>query len=191
AFVPEAHRALAYADIELPLGHGERMMKPVVEGRALQALELQPGDEVLEIGTGSGFMAACLGRLPRGGVSIERHAGFVDAARARLQAQGIVNVAVEVADAMAWDTDRRFDAVCVTGAVAAVPSRFLQWLRPGGRMFVVRGNPPVMDAALLRRDDDGIRTESLFETDLPYLAGAAPVPAFVFCYPRNPHAPPP
>lgn len=180
AFVPEAHRALAYADIELPLGHGERMMKPVVEGRALQALELEPGDEVLEIGTGGGFLAACLGRLARDVVSIERHADFVDLARARLQAQGIANVAVEVADAMTWDTDRRFDAICVTGAVAAVPSRFLQWLRPGGRMFVVRGNPPVMDAALLRQEVNGIRSESLFETELPYLVGAAPVPAFVF-----------
>jgi protein-L-isoaspartate(D-aspartate) O-methyltransferase len=180
AFVPETHRALAYADIELPLGHGERMMKPVVEGRALQALELEAGDEVLEIGTGSGFLSACLGMLARDVVSIERHAGFVDLARARLQAQGIANVAVEVADAMTWNTDRRFDAICVTGAVAAVPSRFLQWLRPGGRMFVVRGNPPVLDAALLRQDVNGIRTESLFETDLPYLVGAAPVPAFVF-----------
>lgn len=180
AFVPEAHRALAYADIELPLGHGERMMKPVVEGRALQALEPQPGDEVLEIGTGSGFLAACLGMLARDVVSLEQHADFVDAARARLQAQGIANVSVEVADALAWNTDRRFDAICVTGAVAAVPSRFLQWLRPGGRMFVVRGIPPAMDAALLRHDVNGIRTESLFETDIPYLAGAAPVPAFVF-----------
>jgi protein-L-isoaspartate(D-aspartate) O-methyltransferase len=180
AFVPETHRALAYADIELPLGHGERMMKPVVEGRALQALELEAGDEVLEIGTGSGFLSACLGRLARDVVSLERHAGFVDLARARLQAQGIANVGVEVADAMTWNTDRRFDAICVTGAVAAVPSRFLQWLRPGGRMFVVRGNPPVLDAALLRQDVNGIRTESLFETDIPYLVGAAPVPAFVF-----------
>jgi protein-L-isoaspartate(D-aspartate) O-methyltransferase len=180
AFVPETHRALAYADIELPLGHGERMMKPVVEGRALQALELEAGDEVLEIGTGSGFLSACLGMLARDVVSLERHADFVDLARARLQAQGIANVAVEVADAMTWDTDRRFDAICVTGAVAAVPSRFLQWLRPGGRMFVVRGNPPVLDAALLRQDVNGIRTESLFETDIPYLVGAAPVPAFVF-----------
>jgi protein-L-isoaspartate(D-aspartate) O-methyltransferase len=180
AFVPETHRALAYADIELPLGHGERMMKPVVEGRALQALELEAGDEVLEIGTGSGFLSACLGMLARDVVSIERHAGFVDLARARLQAQGIANVGVEVADAMTWNTDRRFDAICVTGAVAAVPSRFLQWLRPGGRMFVVRGNPPVLDAALLRQDVNGIRTESLFETDIPYLVGAAPVPAFVF-----------
>jgi len=179
AFVPETHRALAYADIELPLGHGERMMKPVVEGRALQALDLQPGDEVLEIGTGSGFLAACLGMLARDVVSIDRHADFVDLARERLQAQGIANVAVEAADAMTWDTDRRFDAVCVTGAVAAVPSRFLQWLRPGGRMFVVRGNPPVMDAVLLHQEANGIRSESLFETEIPYLVGAAPVPAFV------------
>jgi protein-L-isoaspartate(D-aspartate) O-methyltransferase len=81
---------------------------------------------------------------------------------------------------MAWGTDRRFDAIAVTGAVAAVPSQFLQWLRPGGRMFVVRGVPPVMEAALLRQDVNGIRAESLFETDLAYLAGAAPVPAFVF-----------
>jgi protein-L-isoaspartate(D-aspartate) O-methyltransferase len=180
AFVPETHRALAYADSELPLGHGERMMKPVVEGRALQALELDAGDEVLEIGTGSGFLSACLGMLARDVVSLERHPDFVDLARARLQAQGIANVAVEVADAMTWNTERRFDAICVTGAVAAVPSRFLQWLRPGGRMFVVRGNPPVLDAALLRQDVNGIRTESLFETDLTYLVGAAPVPAFVF-----------
>jgi protein-L-isoaspartate(D-aspartate) O-methyltransferase len=156
------------------------MMKPVVEGRALQALELDPGDEVLEIGTGSGFLSACLGMLARDVVSLERHPDFVDLARARLQAQGIANVAVEVADAMTWNTERRFDAICVTGAVAAVPSRFLQWLRPGGRMFVVRGNPPVLDAALLRQDVNGIRTESLFETDLTYLVGAAPVPAFVF-----------
>ncbi|HVI58110.1 MAG TPA: protein-L-isoaspartate O-methyltransferase [Luteimonas sp.] len=180
AFVPESHRALAYADIELPIGHGERMMKPVVEGRLLQALGLDGDEEVLEIGTGSGFLAACLGRLARDVVSLERRADFVDAARLRLQAQGIANVAVEVADALAWDTDRRFDAIAVTGAVAAVPSQFLQWLRPGGRMFVVRGTPPVMDAALLRQDAGGIRAESLFETDLPYLVGAAPVPAFVF-----------
>ncbi|MDN5782117.1 MAG: protein-L-isoaspartate O-methyltransferase, partial [Luteimonas sp.] len=180
AFVAETHRPLAYADIELPLGHGERMMKPVVEGRTLQALELDAGDEVLEIGTGSGFLSACLGMLARDVVSLERHPDFVELARARLQSQGIANVAVEVADVMAWNTDRRFDAICVTGAVAAVPSRFLQWLRPGGRMFVIRGNPPVLDAALLRQDVNGIRSESLFETDLPYLVGAAPVPAFVF-----------
>ena len=180
AFVGEAHRALAYADIELPIGHGERMMKPVVEGRVLQALELDASDEVLEIGTGSGFLSACLGRLAREVVSLERHADLADAARARLQAQGIANVAIEATDAFSWRNDRRFDAICVTGAVAAIPSQFLQWLRPGGRMFVVQGRSPVMDAVLLRQDVNGMRTESLFETDIAYLAGAAPVPAFVF-----------
>lgn len=180
AFVGDSYRALAYADIELPIGHGERMMKPVLEGRTLQALALDPGDEVLEIGTGSGFLAACLGRLARDVVSLERHADFVDAARARLQAQGIANVAVETADAFAWDSDRRFDAICVTGAVATLPSRFLQWLRPGGRLFVVQGRSPVMSAVLVHNEPGGMRTESLFETDLAYLAGAAPVPAFDF-----------
>jgi len=180
AFVGEPHRALAYADIELPIGHGERMMKPVLEGRALQALELDPGDEVLEIGTGSGFLSACLGRLARDVVSLERHADLAEAARARLQLQNIGNVAVETVDAFAWNSDRRFDAICVTGAVADVPSRFLRWLRPGGRMFVVQGRSPAMDAMLLRQDVNGTRTESLFETDLAYLAGAAPVPAFLF-----------
>src|SRR3546814_2565973 len=111
---------------------------------------------------------------------IDRHADFVDLARTRLQAQGSANVAVEVADAMTWNTDRRFDAICVTGAVAAVPSRFLQCLRPGGRMFVVRGNPPVMDAALLHPDVNGIRSDSFFETEIPSRVGPAPVPAFVF-----------
>lgn len=180
AFVPAAHRALAYVDIEIPLGFGEAMMKPVVEGRALQALALAEGDDVLEIGTGSGFLAACLGRLARDVVSLERHADLADAARARLLAHAIGNVRIEHVDAFAWDSERRFDAICVTGAVDTVPSRFVQWLRPGGRMFVVHGRAPAMQASLLRAEVNGTRSESLFETDLAYLAGAAPVPEFQF-----------
>ena len=179
AFVPPAHRALAYTDLEIPLGHGEAMMKPVVEGRMLQSLELTPGDEVLEIGTGSGFTAACLGRLAREVVSLELHPDLADAARERLAAQGLDgNVRVETADAFAWDSSRRFDAVCVTGAVDAIPTRFLEWLRPGGRLFVVQGRAPVMDAVLVRNEAGGRRIQSLFETELRYLAGAAPVPTF-------------
>jgi protein-L-isoaspartate(D-aspartate) O-methyltransferase len=179
-FVPEAHRALAYADIEIPLGHGERMMKPVVEGRALQALSLSPTDEVLEIGGGSGFLSACLGRLARDVVSLELHADLAAAAGHRLRQHGLANVHVECADAFAWTTERRFDAICVTGAVDAVPARFLEWLRPDGRMFVVRGRAPAMEAVLVHADVNGGRTESLFETDLAYLVGAAPVPTFQF-----------
>ncbi|MCD9029698.1 protein-L-isoaspartate O-methyltransferase [Luteimonas sp. BDR2-5] len=180
-FVNEAHRALAYADLELPIGHGETMLKPVVEGRALQALALSPGDEVLEIGTGSGYLAACLGNLARDVVSLERHADLAEAAQDRLVTQAISNVQVIAADAFAWETERRFDAICVGGAVDTIPARFLQWLRPGGRMFIVRGREPAMEAVLVHREGDDVnapRIESLFETGLAYLAGAAPVPQF-------------
>lgn len=180
AFVPEIHRTLAYADIALPLGHGEQMMKPVVEGRALQALLPQPEEAVLEIGTGSGYLAACLGTLAREVVTIDRHADFVDAARARLQAQGITNVRVGTADAFTWNPGRQFDAICVSGAVDTIPSRFGAWLRPGGRMFIVRGRVPAMEAVLVHNDVNDHRIESLFETELPYLVGAAPPPEFKF-----------
>jgi protein-L-isoaspartate(D-aspartate) O-methyltransferase len=182
AFVAESHRALAYADLQLPIGHGEVMLKPVVEARVLQALALRPGDSVLEIGTGSGWFAACLGALAGEVLSLERHADFVDAARARLDAAGLGgNVALEAADALAWDTDRRFDAVCVTGAVAELPERFLRWLKPGGRLFAVRGRAPAMEAVLVRQGGDAVnapRIESLFETEIPYIAGAEPAPTF-------------
>jgi protein-L-isoaspartate(D-aspartate) O-methyltransferase len=182
-FVPAAHRNLAYADLALPLAHDEEMMKPVVEGRALQALELAPGDDVLEIGTGSGFLTACLGRLAREVVSLEIHADLAEAARARLAAHGIGNASVITADAFAHQSQRRFAAICVTGAVASIPPHFLEWLQPDGRMFVVRGRSPAMEAVLLRNQSGTPRIESpalqsLFETDLPYLAGAAPAATF-------------
>lgn len=179
-FVAEAHRALAYADLALPIGHGEMMMKPVLEGRTLQALSIEPGEDVLEIGTGSGYLSACLGSLARDVLSLELHAGLADSARDRLQAIGVRNVRIETADVFAWDGERRFDAICVGGAVASVPERFLRWLRPGGRMFVVHGHAPAMQAALVRHADNGAGclVESLFETELPYLAGGAPAPQF-------------
>lgn len=180
AFVPAAHRTLAYGDMTLPLAHGEFMMKPVVEGRTLQALALDPGDDVLEIGTGSGFLTACLGRLVREVLSLERHADLADGARDVLGKQGIDNAQVINADAFEWTTDRRFSAICVTGAVTTIPQRFIDWLAPEGRLFVVRGRSPVMEAVLLRNDVNAARIQSLFETDLPYLAGAAPAPAFQF-----------
>lgn len=180
AFVPQAYRDLAYSDLELPLAHGERTFKPVLEGRTLQALALEPGDEVLEIGTGCGYLTACLSRLSREVVSVERHEALADAARAALTAQGITNARVHAADAFAWEPGRRFDAICVGGAVDTIPARFVEWLKPEGRMFVVHGRQPAMEAALVRNGVNAPRIESLFETDLPYLAGAAPAPQFHF-----------
>ena len=177
-FVPRAYLGAAYADIALPLGHGECMLKPVVAGRALEALKVQPTDDVLEIGTGSGYVTACLARMAREVVSLERHADLAEAARARLETLGIANARVETADALGWQADRRFDAICVNAAVDTIPSRLVDMLKPGGRMFIVRGRAPAMEAVLLRNHGATPRIESLFETDIPYLAGAAPVPAF-------------
>ena len=184
AFVPAAYRTLAYTDTPLPLAHGETMMKPVVEGRTLQALDLDPSDDVLEIGTGSGFLTACLGRLAREVVSIERHPDLAEGARAQLATQSISNATVFTADAMTYRSHRRFSAVCVTGAVTEIPAHFLDWLQPGGRMFIIRGRSPAMEAVLVRAEGGNAvnapRIQSLFETDLPYLVGAAPVPTFDF-----------
>jgi protein-L-isoaspartate(D-aspartate) O-methyltransferase len=179
-FVPAAHRNLAFADLPLPLAHGETMMKPVLEGRTLQALALEPGEEVLEIGTGSGFLTACLAHLARAVTSIDIHADFIEAARARLESTGIGNVRLEIVDALSWQPGRSFDAIAVTGAVAEVPEAFAGWLRPGGRMFIVRGASPVQEAVRATRRGEVLHFESLFETDIPYLRGAAPAPAFTF-----------
>jgi protein-L-isoaspartate(D-aspartate) O-methyltransferase len=156
------------------------MMKPVVEGRILQSLGLLPGDEVLEIGTGSGFLTACMAKLAQRVASVDLHADFIEAATARLAAAGIDNVELAVAEAV---NDYRpagvFDAVVVTGATWEVPARFLDWLKPGGRLFAVRGESPAMQALLLHNEGNSrYREERLFETDLPYLAHAAPPKRF-------------
>jgi protein-L-isoaspartate(D-aspartate) O-methyltransferase len=177
-FVPDSHRQLAFVDLPLPLAHGEVMMKPVVEGRMLQALNLEPGDEVLEIGTGSGFITACLSRLARGVVSIDRHADFTAQVGQRLGAMGVTNVRLETADALSWQPGRQFDAIAVTAAVVEIPEMFIQWLKPGGRLFAIRGHSPVQEAVRATRRGETLHFDSLFETDVPYLHGAEPVPRF-------------
>ena len=181
-FVDAAHRQLAFADICLPLGHGEVMLKPVVEGRVLQALELQATDHVLQIGTGSGFLTACLAGLAAQVTSVDIHPDFTFAAGKRLLAAGIHNVTLVSGEAVnAWQTAGPFDALLVTGAVATIPPRWLSWLKPGGRALIVRGHSPVQHAMLLTHEGGGrYREETLFETDLPYLAHAEPLQRFVF-----------
>jgi protein-L-isoaspartate(D-aspartate) O-methyltransferase len=179
-FVPAAYRNMAFADMVLPLGHGEVMMKPVVEGRLLQALSLEGHESVLEIGTGSGYLTACLAQLAAHVTSVDLHADFTRNARDALTRAAIDNVTLLTDEAVhAYQPDGVFDVVVVTGAVPSIPERFLAWLKPDGRAFLVEGRSPVMRAVLLHHEGSGkYREESLFETDLPYLVHAAPTPCF-------------
>lgn len=178
-FVPVQYRKLAFADLAIPLDHHEFMMKPVVEGRMLQALDLQPEDCVLEVGTGSGYITACLGDLARAVLSIDVHVDFVERARARFQSEARTNIEVRQADLADFEPARQFDAICITGALSALPDRVFAWLRPGGRLFAVVGQAPVLEAVRWQCTADGIVRESLFETEVPYLRGFEPQPAFV------------
>jgi len=180
-FVAPAHRNLAFTDMCLPLGHGEVMMKPVIEGRVLQAVAPTRTESVLEIGTGSGFLTACLARLAQSVHSIEQHVELADSARARLQAAGISNATIEVGDAVhGFTPPQTYDVVVATGAVFALPERWRAWVRPGGRLLAIVGESPVQRAILYTRSADLQWTEQvLFETDLPYLTHAAPPARFV------------
>lgn len=182
-FVPARHRRLAFADTMLPLEHGEVMMTPAVEARLLQALELDGSEQVLEIGTGSGYLSACLARLARRVDSVERHADLLRRASDRLRAAGIANVRLAHGDALAdWAPEGQYEVVALTGAVYTVPDRLRSWLKPGGRMFAIVGRAPAMEAQVLRApqgDALAWHVESLFETDLPYLHGAEPPRRFV------------
>lgn len=174
AFVPERFRKLAFADTAIPLGRGEMMMMPSVEGRMLQALALKPTDSVLEVGTGSGWVTALLATLTAEVHSIDIVPEFVDAARGRLAGVGIANATVEVADAASLDGIGPFDAIAVTGSLPLYTPLFERLLKPRGRLFVIVGEPPVMDARLVELDAAGAAaTESLFETSVPPLANFA------------------
>jgi len=181
-FVPERYRSMAFVDAEVPLGHGEVMMKPLIEGRVLQALAIDPGQRVLEIGTGSGFLSACLAELGADVLSVEQHADLADLAADNLARAGISRVRIETADALAgFATKETFDCVVLTGAVFALPDRVRTWVKPGGRLFAITGESPVMQALLhTRADASHWQTESLFETDLPYLTHAEPPRHFRF-----------
>lgn len=180
-FAPPSYRDLAFADMSVPLGHGQHMLPPKLEGRILQALELRPDDAVLEIGTGSGYFAACLGALARSVKSIEINPDLAAMARANLDRNNVPNVSVEVADAFGYADPARYDAVVLTGSLPLYDARFEQWLAVGGRLFLVTGQGPVMEASRITLTAPGewLR-ESLFETVVDPLIHAAQPPKFVF-----------
>ena len=180
-FTPPAYRDLAFADMGVPLDHGQHMLAPKLEGRILQALELKPDDTVLEVGTGSGYFAACLGALARAVKSIEIHPGLAAFARANLARNDVQNVTVEVADAFGYTDPARYDAVVLTGSLPVYDARFEQWLAAGGRLFAVVGQGPVMEARRLTLTGPGeLLIESLFETVVDPLVHASEPPKFVF-----------
>ena len=180
-FVPARFEALAFADTEIPIGHGECMMTPTVEGRVLQALDLEGSESVLEVGTGSGFLTACLARLARQVTSIDIHPSFLKSAGTRLDSLGIDNVTLAEMDAMKGLPDGQFDAIAVTGSIQHFEPRFVDSLKSGGRLFVVVGDSPVMDARrVVRTSETDWASDSLFETDLKPLVNGALPPQFKF-----------
>ena len=180
-FVPSGFESLAFADTEIPIGHGQRMMTPTLEGRVLQSLKISKADSVLEIGTGSGYLTACIAKLADSVTSIDVHEDFLEAAAANLEDSGISNFELTAMDATQRLPEGEFDAIVITGSMQVLDPRYGLALKPKGRLFVVFGYRPTMDARLLRRTgDNSWLTKSIFETELDPLVNSAQPPQFNF-----------
>jgi protein-L-isoaspartate(D-aspartate) O-methyltransferase len=181
AFVPPAYRDLAFADASIPIGYGQSMLAPKLQGRILQALAVTAKDSVLEVGSGSGYLSACLALLSSSTHSIDIHPELTKTAAVNARKVPSASVNFETRDACSGAALGDYDVIAVTGSLPVYDSRFERALRIGGRLFAVVGSAPVMDAILVRRVDDAewIR-ESLFETVIDPLLNAAAAPKFVF-----------
>jgi protein-L-isoaspartate(D-aspartate) O-methyltransferase len=181
-FVPPACRALAFIDTEVPLPEGQCMLAPRVEARLLQELRLQPHDSVLEVGAGSGFMAALLAHQAQRVLTLELRPALAAMARANLQRAGVSNAEVIEADgAMGLAARAPFDAVVLSGSVAEVPSVLLSQLKNGGRLIAIVGQEPVMRAVLVTRvAEQQFKRVDLFDTIAPRLSGFGEPSRFAF-----------
>lgn len=181
-FVPEKYRALAFVDMEVPLGHGECMLAPKLEARMLQELTLTGGERILEVGTGSGYMTALLASRGAHVYSVEILPEFSAAADVRLRAHDFTNVTLETGDAArGWDRHAPYDAILLTGSVPVLPASFQASLAVGGRLVAVVGEAPVMEACLLTCVSAGAyRATGLFETCIAPLRNALQPDRFVF-----------
>lgn len=180
-FVPARYQSVAYADTAIPIDDGQLMLAPKVHGRILQALMLERHHNVLEVGTGSGFLAACIARLADRVTSLEISPQLAETAGETLAALDVDNARVVEQDVYGFESDASWDAIAVTGSVPVYETRFAEWLAPGGRLFIVTGTEPLMEALLVtRRGAREWHTESLFETVVPPLVGARGPEKFVF-----------
>jgi protein-L-isoaspartate(D-aspartate) O-methyltransferase len=181
-FVPAPLRPLAFADTAIPLGHGAAMLEPKIEARVLQELKLKSTDTVLEIGTGSGYMAALLGARASQVTTVEIEPALAETARQNLVAAGALNVRVEVGDAaQGWATHAPYDVIVVSGGLPVLPQEMVAQLRPGGRLIAFIGEELLMNCVLVRLNADGTQSqEVLFETVVPTLRNARGAQRFVF-----------
>jgi protein-L-isoaspartate(D-aspartate) O-methyltransferase len=181
-FVPDAYRNLAFADMEIPLGSGQAMLAPKIEAKLLQELGITKTDKVLEIGTGSGYMAALLAARAEHVVTVECRPELAEVARSNLERAGVNNVTVEVGNgANGWAQRGPYDAIVVSASLPAVPAALLRQLRVGGRLAVIVGEAPVMEAQLITCSAEGVyNTVNLFETVVPALDGVEARSAFSF-----------
>ncbi|MFK7885691.1 MAG: protein-L-isoaspartate O-methyltransferase [Gammaproteobacteria bacterium] len=181
AFVPTRYANVAFADSRIPLAHDQVMLAPKVVGRILQALTLKSGDQVLEIGTGSGYLTACLASLARSVVSIDIHADLTEQAATNLSEAGYANVELRTQDAFEFSSSDQYDAIVLTGSLPVYDTRFERLLKVGGRLYAAVGRSPVMDARIVTRAaEEEWLTSSEFETDVPALLNAANPVEFSF-----------
>lgn len=181
-FVPPAYRTLAFSDMEIPLGEGQTMWAPKIEARVLQELSVKKSDRVLEIGTGSGYFTALLAHRAAHVQSVEIKPALAEFGRANLARHGAVNATVEAGDAArGWAQDATFDVIALTGSTPVLPDAFVKQLAPGGRLFAVVGDAPVMVARIVTCTAPGVlSTVDLFETQLTPLVNCEQPPRFRF-----------
>ncbi|WP_018078302.1 protein-L-isoaspartate O-methyltransferase family protein [Thiobacillus denitrificans] len=181
-FVPQAHRALAFVDMEIPLGHGQAMWTPKLEARVIQELAIRATDRVLEIGTGSGYLTALLAAEAAAVVSVDIVPEFTVAATQKLHAHGFGNVTLHTGDAARdWPDEAGFDVIVLTGSTPLLADAFRRRLSVDGRLFAIVGQAPVMEAQLITCTAPGAtRSVTLFETCVASLQNAPHPAAFVF-----------
>ena len=181
-FVPPPYRTLAFADMEIPIGEGEKMMAPKLEARIVQEVAPRKSERVLEIGTGSGYLTALLAHRAAHVHSVEIRPALAAFGRANLERHGADNVTLETGDAArGWPTRAPYDVIVLTGSTPVLPKTLLEQLSPGGRLFAVVGEGPVMVARLVTCSAPGaLRSVELFDTLLAPLANAEQPPRFLF-----------